>query len=91
MSPATAGTAQGSVFETHRIVGGETAFGFFMDGEDGQQPVIVGLINRPESAKNFPKDDLKDKLRPFTGLDGALGQGATQVRQQNDAKEQERT
>lgn len=89
MSPATAGTAQGSVFETHRIVGGETAFGFFMDGEDGQQPVIVGLINRPESAKNFPKDDLKDKLRPFTGLDGALRQGATQVRQQNDAKEKE--
>ena len=40
-----------------------------------------------QKGKNFPKDDLKDKLRPFTGLDGALSQGATQVRQQNDAKE----
>ena len=32
--------------ETMSLVGGETAVGFFLDGENAQQPVIMGLLHR---------------------------------------------
>ena len=28
------------------MMGGETVFGFFLDGEEGQQPVIFGALAR---------------------------------------------
>ena len=31
-------------FETANLRQGNFVFGFFMDGEDGQQPVIMGVI-----------------------------------------------
>jgi hypothetical protein len=88
MSTATEGSAQGGVFETMRIVGGETAFGFFLDGDDAQQPVVVGLIHRNESVKNFPQDQLADQLRPFTGHTGPLRQGDTQIREKNPGQQE---
>ena len=46
------GNGQGGVSKTLSLVGGEMVLGFFLDGEDAQQPVIMGL---------FPKyDDVKD-------------------------------
>ena len=32
--------------QSSAIVGGETVIGFFMDGEEGQEPVITGIIDR---------------------------------------------
>ena len=32
--------------ETMNLIGGETAVGFFMDGEEAQQPVIFGLLHK---------------------------------------------
>ena len=40
------GSGQLSRGETMNLVGGETAVGFFMDGEEAQQPVIFGLLHR---------------------------------------------
>ena len=34
--------------DTLSLVGGETAVGFFLDGEEAQQPVIIGLLNRSQ-------------------------------------------
>ena len=46
------GSGQGGLSKTLTLVGGEMVLGFFLDGEDAQQPVIFGL---------FPKyDDVKD-------------------------------
>ena len=46
------GSGQGGLSKTLTLVGGEMVLGFFLDGEDAQQPVIMGL---------FPKyDDVKD-------------------------------
>ena len=45
--PVTGG-GQGSMGDTLSLVGGETAVGFFLDGEDAQQPVIIGLLNRSQ-------------------------------------------
>ena len=40
------GSGQLSRGETMNLVGGETAVGFFLDGDDAQQPVIFGLLHR---------------------------------------------
>ena len=37
---------QGGLGESSSMVGGETVFGFFLDGEEGQQPVIFGALQR---------------------------------------------
>ena len=52
---ATSGSGQACLGESSRMVGGETVFGFFMDGEEAQQPVIFGALARnvnPLGAKN---------------------------------------
>ena len=45
--PVTGG-GQGAMGDTLSLVGGETAVGFFLDGEEAQQPVIIGLLNRSQ-------------------------------------------
>ena len=52
---ATSGSGQACLGESSRMVGGETVFGFFLDGEEAQQPVIFGALARnvnPLGAKN---------------------------------------
>lgn len=67
------GAGNGSVGATDSIVGGETCFGFFLDGEDGQSPVIVGLLYRSDGVKNIIKDktilekEKSSRFRPFSG------------------------
>ena len=43
---ATSGSGQANMGDSSRMVGGETVFGFFLDGEEGQQPVIFGALAR---------------------------------------------
>ena len=53
--PTHSGSGQASLSETMILAGGETCIGFFLDGEDAQQPVIVGLLpkyNRVEEVYN---------------------------------------
>lgn len=93
MSPEN-GTAQGSVGNTMMLVGGETVYGFFLDGEDAQQPIIVGCLYRNESVQNFatPEFLAKEKssqFKPFTGHQGPLIQGPTQIREKNPAVQEE--
>lgn len=49
------GVANGSLGEgtSHEYVGGETVFGFFLDGDDGQQPVIVGSLYKGSGIQNL--------------------------------------
>ena len=34
------------------LAGGETCMGFFLDGDDAQQPVIMGLLPKYNKVKN---------------------------------------
>ena len=43
---ATSGSGQSNMGNSSRMMGGETVFGFFLDGEEGQQPVIFGALAR---------------------------------------------
>ena len=45
---------------------GMFVFGFFMDGEDGQQPVIMGVIGYNDYTAIMA--EVPDKFVPFTGL-----------------------
>lgn len=66
------GSGQGGFGGTEHIKGGETAFGFFLDGDDGQQPVIVGLLHRSSGTSNLMslgniKKEQSSRFKPFTG------------------------
>jgi len=96
MLGATDGSAQGGLGKSHKLVGGETVFGFFLDGDDSQQPVVIGVIHRDKNVKSFPESDIA--FQPFEGNDTTLGstvaQGQTKIQptvdpKQGDAKEEE--
>ena len=72
MMDAVTGSGQGGMGDSLTLVGGETALGFFLDGGEAQQPVIIGLLNRHNSVRNsISADELKQgessRFRPFTG------------------------
>ena len=48
MYPVTAGGGTGGASTNSKIVGGNFVFGFFLDGEDAQQPCIMGVIGYNE-------------------------------------------
>ena len=68
MYPVTAGGADGAALETPQLSSGNFVYGFFVDGEDAQQPVIIGIIGYNNIANNDIKtiysDD--DYFAPFT-------------------------
>lgn len=85
MANTNTGSAQGGFGTTHNLVGGETVFGFFLDGDDGQQPVIVGCIYRNESVKSIEYNENDDGYKPFKGNAGKLLQTAIQIKPRNIA------
>ena len=65
MLPTTAGTGGAGRSESVRISAGDIVFGFFMDGDDAQQPVIMGALGgtadwNKDAQYSFP-------FQPFTG------------------------
>ena len=50
---ATSGAGQGCFGKSSTMVGGETVFGFFMDGEEAQQPVIFGALARNNNKSGY--------------------------------------
>jgi Cys-rich repeat protein len=74
MDPAF-GSGQGGMGATINLKGGETCFGFFIDGDDAQQPVVMGLLHRSDGVKNLISEEAiaKEKssqFKPFTGHPG---------------------
>lgn len=66
MLPTTAGAGSGANATTPRFSGGEFVFGFFLDGDNGQQPVIIGLLGNSTQtllSKSLPSVGFK----PFSG------------------------
>ncbi len=65
---------QGGFGKTHGLVGGESVLGFFLDGEEGQQPVVVSCFYRTKAVQNLK---IKSPFKPFTGMEGNLSQSNT--------------
>ena len=66
MYPITAGTGNRSSCQSANISQGDFVFGFFMDGEDAQMPVIMGLLGNNEYAA-VSKNITKARFVPFSG------------------------
>lgn len=72
---------QGGFGKLPLLVGGESIVGFFLDGEEAQQPVVMGCFHRSPVVENI---DNPNPFEPFTGAKGNLASGATRVKFQNN-------
>lgn len=69
MLPTTAGTGAGGFATPHNVRPSDTVFGFFLDGDDAQQPVIIGALGRTsEVSQNI----FTTPFRPYTGHTGRV-------------------
>ena len=87
------GSAQGGTGKTLDLKGGETCFGFFLDGDDAQQPVVLGLLHRSDGVKNLiseqnVKADMSSGFKPFTGHPGGKVQSTQREVRQNKEVDQ---
>ena len=73
MYPVTAGGGTGASSQTANLRQGMFVFGFFMDGEDGQQPVIMGVVGT--NSYTAVMSQVPDaKFIPFTGTSPQYGE-----------------
>lgn len=77
MVDPNSGAGMACLGEKSKMVGGETVFGFFMDGEEAQQPVIFGALARSINPKLGPQNNTDDERNAFavasgrrSGIDG---------------------
>jgi len=87
------GSAQGGTGKTLDLKGGETCFGFFLDGDDAQQPVVLGLLHRSDGVKNLiseqnVKADMSSGFKPFTGHPGGKVRATQREVRQNKEVDQ---
>lgn len=84
MLPTTAGSGSGGNAITPRFSGGEFVFGFFLDGDNGQQPVIIGMLGNSTQtllSKSIPSVGFKarsgysssEKVIPYHALRSTKG------------------
>lgn len=74
--PATAGTGAANYATNIKIKPGDSVFGFFLDGDNGQIPVILGCFGRTSevSTKTF-----KNPFEPFTGYTNQVKNDGSKV------------
>ena len=73
---------------THYLEGGESVFGFWMDGEDEQKPCIVGVFYRHKKADDVSVQALKGSAgKPISvGVSDGLNADATPINTGNEIK-----
>ena len=62
--PTTSGTGAGNNATSVKVSPGDTVFGFFLDGDNAQIPVIMGCFGR---TSQVPSGDYAGPFIPFTG------------------------
>jgi hypothetical protein len=82
---------QGGFGKLPLLVGGESVVGFFLDGEEAQQPVVMGCFHRSPVVENI---DNPEPFQPFTGSKGPFSTSinknqATRIKQQSDGTAKE--
>jgi hypothetical protein len=79
MKPTTAGGGGGGMSQSANFSGGEFVFGFFLDGEDGQQPVIMGILDK-STQLNFGKEIPQIGFVPFSGYSNGLVESPNNIK-----------
>ena len=67
MYPVTAGNGGAGTWSNAALRQGSFVFGFFLDGEDAQQPVIMGVIGFNEYTALSNRDNSDVAFFPFSG------------------------
>ena len=67
MYPVTAGGGGAGTWSNSGIRQGNFVFGFFLDGEDSQQPVIMGVLGTNQYTALASKDNPDIAFFPFSG------------------------
>tara|TARA_Y100001938_G_scaffold133896_1_gene193763 strand:- start:421 stop:2766 length:2346 start_codon:yes stop_codon:yes gene_type:complete len=67
--PVTAGSGQGGASQSPNLRQGMFVHGFFLDGEDGQQPVITGVFGVNQYAEVKRNNGLVGPYELFSGYD----------------------
>jgi len=67
--PTTSGTGAGNNSTSVKVSPGDTVFGFFLDGDNAQIPVIMGCFGR---TSQVPSGDYAGPFQPFTGYTGKV-------------------
>ena len=62
--PTTSGSGAANYSTNPKLRPGDVVFGFFLDGDNGQNPVIMGLFGR---TSQVPSNDYVSPFVPFTG------------------------
>jgi len=73
LGPANKSLGVGGEGDLLGLQGGETVLGFYMDGEDGQQPVIFGTLYRNRFVQDAPQENKKTAFEPFTPQETVKG------------------
>ena len=66
LSPES-GSGRGNKSKSIRVLPGDNVFGFFMDGDDAQQPVILGVFANTKEASTIISGEYQQPFVPFTG------------------------
>lgn len=67
--PTTAGSGAGNLAENTKLRPSDSVFGFFLDGDNAQLPVIVGVFGRTSEVSQEP---YTFPFVPFTGYTGRI-------------------
>lgn len=65
MLPVTSGSGAAAASQTPQLRQGDFVYGFFLDGEDGQNPVIMGIIGHNQYQKLSKEQTFP--FEPFSG------------------------
>jgi hypothetical protein len=75
--PTTAGTGAGNRATNIKIQPGDTVFGFFLDGDNAQIPVILGCFGRTSLVSD---EEYTNPFIPFTGYTNRINNDGSRVK-----------
>ena len=64
MLPTTAGSGAANIAQPPKVRPGDTVIGFFMDGDNAQIPIIMGMLGRTDQ---YSDGGYSNPFSPFTG------------------------
>lgn len=82
--PTTSGSGAANVATDVKLQPGDTVFGFFLDGDNAQIPVVMSTFGR---TSQVPSTDFESPFQPFTGYSDQIKEPNGGV-QKNESNEQ---
>lgn len=85
MLPTTAGTGAANYAQPPKVRPGDVVIGFFMDGDNAQIPVIMGMLGR---TSEYSTAGYKNPFTPFTGYTSNVSNDGSRLKpdQTNETK-----